>query len=111
MLVSLLLLARLIAFRMRQRTAFAVQALLTVTPQVVRLLDAQGAETGAPLSRTQRNAKVVILPFETVPVDGVVVEGQSELDRSLLTGETTREVVRAGDVVEAGSVNGVARIE
>jgi len=110
MLITLLLLARLIDFRMRQRTAFAVQALLTVTPQVVRLLDGQGTETSAPLSRTERNAKVVILPGETVPVDGVVVEGQSELDRSLLSGETTRELVRAGDVVEAGSVNSVARI-
>jgi heavy metal translocating P-type ATPase len=108
MLVTFLLLARVIDLSIRQRGAFAMQAVLSVAPDQVRVRDADSTERLLSARRVEPGMEALIAVGETVAVDGLVLDGESELDRARLTGESAPVLVRAGDLVEAGAVNLVA---
>jgi Cu2+-exporting ATPase len=102
--VFLLLIGRYLQQRQQRRATNAVEMLFTMTPTRVRIVEA-GAVREAPIDEVRVGDLVEAPANDSVPVDGVVVEGRSELDQSLLTGESRPVAVGPGDRVTAGAVN------
>jgi Cu2+-exporting ATPase len=105
MFVFFLLSGRLLEQRLRNRTAGALEALLRRLPDTVERLDAAGGAERVPVRRLQAGDRIRLHAGEVFPADGRVVEGETQVDEALLTGESTplRRVV--GDCVIAGSAN------
>jgi Cu2+-exporting ATPase len=103
-LVFLLLVGRFVQHRQQRSAASASELLFSLSPSSATRLDASGP-TQVPVDALRTGDRVRVLPGETIPVDGVVSEGASTVDRSLLTGESRPEPAQAGDPVHAGTVN------
>ncbi len=86
-IVSLTLLGQLLELRARSKTSAAIKALLGLAPKTARRIDADGNEDDIPLEHVHVGDRLRIRPGEKVPVDGVVLEGHSSIDESMLTGE------------------------
>jgi Cu+-exporting ATPase len=106
MIVTFLLAGRLLETTVRSKSSDAVKSLLELPPETAKVIDAAGAETRLLAKRVQRGSVIRIHPGERIPLDGVVSQGVSSLDRSILTGETEFKTVQPGDAVEAGALNG-----
>jgi heavy metal translocating P-type ATPase len=106
MIVTFLLAGRLVETTVRSKSSDAVRSLLELPPETARVIDESGTETTVLVKRVARGSTIRICPGERVPLDGVITEGTSSLDRSILTGETEFQTVRPGDAVEAGTLNG-----
>src|SRR5690606_17848374 len=83
----LVLLGQVMELRARSRTGKAIKALLGLAPQTARRIDADGSEHDVPLEHIQAGDRLRVRPGEKIPVDGVVREGRSSVDESMLTGE------------------------
>jgi Cu2+-exporting ATPase len=105
MLLAFLLLGRFLDHAMRRKTRAVAANLAALRAPLARRLSPEGVETLAPLAVIAPGDLVLARPGERLPVDGVVVRGASQLDESLITGETQRRAVTAGDQVYAGSMN------
>lgn len=105
MLLTFLLLGRFLDHAMRRKTRAVAANLAALRAPLACRLSADGAETLTPLAKIQPGDLVLTRPGERLPVDGVVASGASQLDESLITGETQRRAVAAGDQVYAGSMN------
>ncbi|MES2631771.1 MAG: cation-translocating P-type ATPase [Pseudomonadota bacterium] len=105
MFVFFLLSGRLLEQRLRDRTAGSLEALMRRLPRAVLRQAADGSFEHVPANRLQAGDIVRLLPGETVPADGVVVEGVSDLDEALLTGESNPVSRSKGDAVIAGTHN------
>jgi len=105
MLLTFLLLGRFLDHAMRRKTRAVAANLAALRAPLACRLSADGAETLAPLAQIRPGDVVLVRPGERLPVDGVVASGASQLDESLITGETDRRAVAAGDQVYAGSMN------
>ncbi len=105
-IVSLVLLGQVMELRARSRTGAAIRALLGLAPKTARRIDPDGSETDVPLDRVQVSDRLRVRPGEKVPVDGVVVEGASAVDESMITGEPIPVEKQAGDKVIGATVNG-----
>ena len=92
------------------RTRGAIDALLDKAPKQARLLGPDGQESVVAVSALQPQQVVLILPGELVPADGIVVEGESGVDESNLTGEAKPVEKRAGTGVSSGTLNGWGRL-
>ncbi|MGR3499212.1 MAG: heavy metal translocating P-type ATPase [Limimaricola soesokkakensis] len=103
-IVTLVLLGQLLELRARERTGGAIRALLDLAPKTARLVDAQG-ERDVPLDMVRSGDRLRVRPGESVPVDGVVVEGRSSIDESMITGEPIPVEKAEGDPVTGGSLN------
>ncbi len=103
-LVFLLLVGRAIQRRQQRRAADAVEQLFRLTPVSARRVDGE-LVTEVPIEALEQGDTVELIAGESVPVDGEVIQGTSEVDQSLLTGESRPVAVAAGDRVHAGSVN------
>ena len=106
MITVLVLLGQVLELRARQRTGDAIRALLHLAPPKA-LRAGAGADVEIPLEEVRVGDRLRVLPGSHVPVDGVVVEGQSDVNESLLTGEPLPVVKRSGDPVVGGTVNGI----
>ena len=104
-IVTLVLLGQLLELRARRRTGAALRALLALAPPAARRLGSDGREEDVPLERVQPGDRLRVRPGEKVPVDGVVREGRSAVDESMLTGEPVPVEKGPGDPVVAGTVN------
>src|SRR5260370_90142 len=104
-ITSLVLLGQVLELRARQRTSGAIRALLNLAPQQAHLLAADGAERDVPLDQVQHGDRLRVRPGERVPVDGVVREGASSVDESMVTGEPMPVEKAAGDRVTGGTLN------
>jgi len=102
--IALVLMGRWLEQRARGRTADAIRALIGLAPKTARVLR-DGAETDIPIEDVRQGDRVRIRPGEKVPVDGVVVEGTSSVDESMLTGEALPVSKTAGDPVIGATVN------
>jgi Cu+-exporting ATPase len=102
----LVLLGQVMELRARSRTGQAIRALLGLAPKTARRLDADGQETDVPLDTVTPGDRLRVRPGEKVPVDGVVLEGASAVDESMVTGESIPAEKRSGDRVIGGTVNG-----
>ena len=108
MLLSFILLGRTLEQRARFQAAGSLRSLIALRPAIARLiLDPSNpqADVRVPTSQIKAGEWLRVLPGEKVPVDGVLVEGKTTVDESMLTGESVAIVKRPGDEVVAGSLN------
>jgi len=105
-IVVLALIGQVLELRARRRTGEAVRELLDLTPKTARLLLPDGREDDVPLDLIQVGDRLRVRPGEKVPVDGVVREGRSQVDESMLSGEPEPVPKADGDHVSAGTING-----
>ena len=87
-ITSLVLLGQVMELRARSRTSAAIRALLDLTPKTARLISSDGSEKDIPLDEVKPGNRLRVRPGEKVPVDGVVLEGRSSIDESMITGES-----------------------
>jgi len=105
-IVVLVLLGQVLELRARSRTSSAIKKLLGLTPTTARRIDASGDEQDVPLEHVQVGDRLRVRPGERVPVDGVVVEGTTTVDESMVTGEPIPVEKAASAKVTGGTVNG-----
>jgi len=105
-IVVLVLLGQVLELRARSRTSSAIKKLLGLTPTTARRIDASGTEQDVPLEHVQVGDRLRVRPGERVPVDGVVVEGTTTVDESMVTGEPIPVEKAATAKVTGGTVNG-----
>jgi Cu+-exporting ATPase len=104
-IIALVLLGQVLELRARGRTGGAIRALLNLSPPVARkLTDARDCEI--PLAQVQAGDRLRVVPGGSVPVDGVIIEGHSSIDESMITGESLPIEKNTGDKVSAGTLNG-----
>jgi Cu+-exporting ATPase len=108
--VTLVLLGQVLELRARAATGRAIRALMDLAPRTARRIGAAGAEEEIPLAEVVLGDRLRIRPGEAVPVDGVVVEGRSPVDESMLTGEPAPVLKEAGAAVTGGTVNGTGSL-
>jgi Cu+-exporting ATPase len=87
-ITTLVLLGQVMELRARSRTSAALRALLDLSPKTARLLAADGTEKDVPLEQIKSGDRLRVRPGEKVPVDGVILEGRSSIDESMVTGES-----------------------
>jgi len=105
-ITALVLLGQVLELRARTQTSSAIRALLGLAPKTARLLHDDGKEEDVLLDSVQRGDRLRVRPGERVPVDGIVLEGSSSVDESMITGEPIPVEKSAGTAVTAGTVNG-----
>ena len=105
-IVALVLLGQVMELRARSQTSSAIRALLGLAPKNARRLDDKGGEADVPLDQVEVGDRLRVRPGEKVPVDGVVVEGHSSIDESMISGEPIPVEKAADAKVTAGTVNG-----
>ena len=104
-ITTLVLLGQVLELRARSRTSTAIRALLKLAPKSARLVRTDGTEIDVPIEHIQPGDILRVRPGEKVPVDGVVIEGRSSVDESLLTGEPIPVEIIASSRVIGGTVN------
>jgi P-type Cu+ transporter len=104
-ITTLVLLGQVLELRARQQTSGAIRSLLNLAPQQAHLLSADGSEKDVSLDQIQRGERLRVRPGERVPVDGVIREGASAIDESMVTGEPMPVEKKAGDSVTGGTLN------
>jgi Cu+-exporting ATPase len=109
-IVTLILLGQVLELRARGQTSAALRGLLGLAPRVARRLAADGSEGDVALDQVQAGDRLRVRPGEKVPVDGVVLEGQSSVDESMITGESWPATKRAGDPLVGGTLNGTGAL-
>jgi P-type Cu+ transporter len=105
-ITTLVLLGQVLELRARSRTSSALKALLGLAPRTARLVHADGREEDVPLERVQPGDRLRVRPGEKVPVDGIVEEGASSVDESMVSGEPIPVEKESGSPVVGGTVNG-----
>ena len=104
-IVTLVLLGQVLELRARSRTGAAIRALLELAPKTARRIDSDGSERDVALGEIRPGDLLRVRPGEKVPVDGVVTEGASSIDESMVTGESIPIEKTVGDQVIGATVN------
>ena len=104
-IITLILLGQIMEARARGATSRALSALLDLAPPSAHRLDDEGNETDVALDDLTQGDRLRVRPGEKVPVDGVIVDGRSTLDESMITGEPEPQSKQPGDTVTGGTVN------
>jgi Cu+-exporting ATPase len=105
-ITTLVLLGQVLELRARSQTSSALKALLRLAPKVAHRLRNDGTEEDVPLERVRPGDRLRVKPGEKVPVDGVVLEGTSFVDESMITGEPIPVEKNPGSRVTGGTING-----
>jgi Cu+-exporting ATPase len=105
-ITTLVLLGQVLELRARSRTSSAIKALLGLAPKTARLLHDDGSEEDIPLERVKPGNRLRVRPGEKLPVDGVVLEGTTSVDESMITGEPIPVEKVKDSRVTGGTVNG-----
>ena len=109
-IMALVLLGQVMELRARSQTSAAIKLLLGLAPKTARIVRADGEEEDIPLEQVQPNDVLRVRPGEKVPVDGVVLEGTSSLDESMVTGESIPVEKTAGARLIGATVNGTGSL-
>ena len=104
-IISLTLLGQILELKARSQTSAAIKSLLGLAPKTARRINADGTEEDIPLTHVHVGDTLRVRPGEKVPVDGVVTEGASAVDESMLTGEPMPVTKRAGDKLIGATLN------
>ena len=105
-ITTLVLLGQVLELKARSKTGEAIRSLLNLAPKKARRIDAQGREEDIPLDMVHPGDRLRVLPGEKVPTDGTVLEGSSNVDESMITGEPVPVQKLFGDPVVGGTING-----
>jgi Cu+-exporting ATPase len=105
-ITTLVLLGQVLELRARSKTSGAIRALLGLAPKTARRVDPSGGEQDIPLDRVKVGDHLRVRPGEKIPTDGVVVEGASSVDESMVTGEPIPSEKVKDSKVTGGTVNG-----
>ena len=108
--VTLVLLGQVLELRARAATGKAIRALMDLAPKTAHRVRADGAEEEVSLGDVAAGDQLRIRPGDAIPVDGLVVQGRSTVDESMLTGEPIPVEKQAGDAVTGGTVNGTGSL-
>jgi len=108
--VTLVLLGKWLEARAKRQATQAIRALHALRPDVVHLLGKGGVEADVPLAEVLVGDRLVVRPGERMPADGTVLEGHSQADESMLTGEPVPVAKDVGAAITGGSINGDGRI-
>jgi Cu+-exporting ATPase len=109
-IVTLILLGQVLELRARSQTGAAIRSLLGLAPTQARVIQPDGSEHDVPLEYVKVGDRLRIRPGEKVPVDGVVLEGNSHVDESMVTGESVPVAKGNGDRVVGATVNGTGAL-
>lgn len=109
LIIAFILTGNALEARAKRRTAYALRALADLQPRTARVIRA-GVELSLAIAAVQSGDEVVIRPGEQLPVDGVVIDGESAVDEALITGESLPVTKRTGDPVVGGSINGTGAL-
>jgi Cu+-exporting ATPase len=109
-IVTLVLLGQVLELRARSRTGAAIRALLGLAPKTARRIARDGAEADVALEEVQPGDRLRVRPGEKVPVDGVVLEGTSSVDESMVSGESIPVEKHPGDRLIGATVNGTGSL-
>jgi Cu+-exporting ATPase len=109
-IVTLVLLGQVLELRARSRTGEAIRSLLGLAPKTARRVGDDGREEDVPLDAVGVGDRLRVRPGEKVPVDGVVLEGRSAVDESMVTGEPMPVTKEKGDAVTGATVNGTGSL-
>jgi Cu+-exporting ATPase len=104
-ITTLVLLGQVLELRARSRTGAAIKALLGLAPKTARLVGENGSEEDVALDQVREGDLLRVRPGEKIPVDGVVIEGSSAVDESMISGEPIPVMKRQGDRVIGATVN------
>jgi P-type Cu+ transporter len=108
--VALVLLGQVLELRARASTGKAIRALLNLAPKTSRRIGPDGTETEVPLADIVAGDRLRVRPGEAVPVDGIVVDGKSSVDESMLTGEPLPIAKEPTSALTGGTVNGTGSL-
>ncbi|NIM65855.1 MAG: heavy metal translocating P-type ATPase [Candidatus Latescibacteria bacterium] len=109
-IVTLVLLGQVLELKARSQTGAAIKALLGLAPKIARRVRDDGSEEDVPLDQVRQGDRLRIRPGEKVPVDGVVLEGTSAVDESMVTGEAIPIEKHEGDPVIGATINGTGTL-
>ena len=109
-ITTLVLLGQVLELRARSRTGAAIRALLGLAPKTARLVGEDGSEKDVPLDQVKTGDRLRVRPGEKIPVDGIVLEGKSSVDESMITGEPIPVEKQKGDRVTGATVNGTGSL-
>jgi Cu+-exporting ATPase len=109
-IVVLVLLGQVLELGARERTGSAIRALLDLAPKTARVIRADGREEEIPLEDVKVGDRLRVRPGDKVPVDGVVVEGRSSIDESMISGESIPVEKVEGDAVTGATINGTGSL-
>ncbi|WP_227511225.1 copper-transporting P-type ATPase [Psychrobacter sp. P11G3] len=109
-IVTLVLLGQVLELKARSQTSGAIRALLELAPPTARRVDENGNEVEVSLDEVVTGDKLRVKPGEKLPVDGTVIDGNSNVDESMVTGEPIPVSKAQGDTVTGGTVNGTGTL-
>ena len=109
-ITTLVLLGQVLELRARSRTGAAIRSLLGLAPKTARLIGDDGSERDVPLDGVRVGDRLRVRPGEKIPVDGVVLEGKSSVDESMITGEAIPVEKEKDDRVTGATVNGTGSL-
>ncbi|TJV01739.1 MAG: heavy metal translocating P-type ATPase [Mesorhizobium sp.] len=104
-IVALVFLGQVLELRAREKTGSAIRALLDLAPKTARRIAEDGSESDVPLDGVKAGDRLRIRPGEAVPVDGIVLEGRSSIDESMITGEPLPVEKTEGNALTGGTLN------
>lgn len=104
-IVVLVLLGQVLELRAREKTSGAIKALLDLAPTTARKLDDEGGESDVSLDQVKVGDRLRVRPGDKIPLDGEILEGRSNIDESMVTGEPLAVSKQSGDQVIGGSMN------
>ena len=105
-ITTLVLLGQVMELRARSRTSAAIRALLDLSPRAAHLLNPDGSEKDIPLEQVNPGDRLRVRPGEKIPVDGILIEGHSTIDESMITGESTPLEKSPDSNVIGATING-----
>ncbi|MDX2154859.1 MAG: copper-translocating P-type ATPase [Bryobacteraceae bacterium] len=105
-IITLVLLGQVLELRARSQTSSAIRSLLGLAPKTARVIQGDGAELDVPVERIAVGDRIRVRPGEKIAVDGVVLDGKSSVDESMISGEPIPVEKEAGAKVTGGTVNG-----
>jgi Cu+-exporting ATPase len=104
-IITLIKLGKMLEARTKGKTGGAIRKLIGLQPKTATVLE-NGIEKDIPLTRVKKDDIVIVRPGERIPVDGIIIEGESSVDESMLSGESLPVDKRANDIVVGGTING-----
>ncbi len=109
-IIALVLMGQVLELRARDKTGSAIKGLLGLAPKTARLVHDDGREEDVSLEYIQKGNILRVRPGEKIPVDGIVIEGQSSVNESMVTGESIPVEKNEGDTVVGATVNGTGSL-